>query len=213
EQQLGELGARIDELNRDQQGLESRLGLLEETAQNRSQSARALETELTAEQADLLARETEYQQELGHVRQAEGEIDQLRQRLLTEIGATERLKNLRVGLEDGLRKLDLKQTNLRAEQERAAARHDEATTEHDRVSREVERDDERPEELTDHIAERAAGLLTIRNEVKQLRDESQRIRQERAAAEHRLRSLEDLDAHHAYYSDTVQQVLSPEQAA
>lgn len=213
EQQLGELGARIEELNRDQQGLESRLGLLEETAQNRSQAARALETELTAEQADLLARETEYQQELGHVRQAEGEIDQLRQRLLTEIGATERLKNLSASLEDGLRKLDLKQTNLGAEQERAAARHDEATGEHDRVSREVERDDERLGELTDHIAERAEGLLTIRNEVKRLRDESQRLHQERAAAEHRLRSLEDLDAHHAYYSDTVQQVLSPEQAA
>jgi len=30
---------------------------------------------------------------------------------------------------------------------------------------------------------------------------------------HRLTSLEDLDAHHAYYSDAVQQVLSREQAA
>src|SRR5205085_8539584 len=98
-------------------------------------------------------------------------------------------------------------------QERATARHDEATREHNQTSAEVERDNERLAELTGNIAERAANLFTIRNQVNRLRDELQRIHRERAAAEHRLRSLEDLDAHHAYYSDTVQQVLSPEQAA
>ncbi|HJQ26126.1 MAG TPA: AAA family ATPase [Blastocatellia bacterium] len=213
EQQLRELNARIAELDRDQQGLESRLALLEENSQNRSQAMRALESELVAEQADLLARETEYQQELAHLREAEGEIEQLRQRMLTEIGVTERLKNLSSSLEDGLRKLDLKQNNLHGEQERATTRHDEAAAEHERAAAEVERDESRLAELTDHIAERAANLLTIRNQVNRLRDELQAIHDERAAAEHRLRSLEDLDAHHAYYSDTVQQVLSPEQAA
>jgi len=213
EQQLGELGGRIEELNRDQQGLESRLTLLEENSHSRSQAWRALETELTAEQAGLLTRETEYQQELAQVRQAESEIEQLRQRMLTEIGVTERLKNLSASLEDGVRKLDLKQTNLRAEQERAATRHDEAGREHSRTSSEVEHDEARLAELTEHIAERAANLLTIRNRVNRQREALQRIHDERAAGLHRLRSLEDLDAHHAYYSDTVQQVLSPEQAA
>ncbi|MFL6275217.1 MAG: AAA family ATPase [Blastocatellia bacterium] len=213
EQQLGELNARIAELGRDQQGLESRLGRLEESSQTRSQAMRTLESELVAEQADLLARETTYQQQLAHVREAEGEIEQLRQRMLTEIGVTERLKNLSASLDDALRKLDLKQNNLRGEQERAAARHDEAENEHQRVGTEVERDQSRLTELTAHIAERAANLLTIRNQVNRLRDELQGTHDERAAAEHRLRSLEDLDAHHAYYSDTVQQVLSPEQAA
>jgi chromosome segregation protein len=213
EQQLRELGGRIEELNRDQQALESRLTLLEENSQSRGQALRALETELTAEQAGLLARETEYQQELAEVRRAEGEIEQLRQRMLTEIGVTERLKNLSASLEDGARRLDLKQTNLRAEQERAAARHEEAEGEHRRASGEVERDEARLRELTEHIAERAANLLTIRSHVNREREALQRIQDERAAGLHRLRSLEDLDAHHAYYSDTVRQVLSPEQAA
>jgi chromosome segregation protein len=213
EQQLGELNTRIEELNRDQQALESRLGLLEENSQNRSQALRQLETEIVAEQAELLARETEYQQELGHLRDAEGEIEQLRQRMLTEIGVSERLKNLSASLEEARRKLDLKQNNLRGEQERAATRHDEAAGAHGRASLEVERDDERLAELTAHVAERAANLLVIRNEVGRRGDELKHIHGERAAAEHRLRSLEDLDAHHAYYSDTVQQVLSPEQAA
>ena len=213
EQQLGELGGRIDELNRDQQGLESRLSILEENSQTRTSAMRTLETELNAEQAGLLKRETEYQQELGRLRQAENEIEQLRQRMLTEIGVTERLKNLSASLEDGLRKLDLKQTNLGAEQDRAAARLAEATANHGRVGAEVERDGMRLSELNETIAERAANLQAIRNQVSALRDDLQRIRSERAAGEHRLRSLEDLDAHHAYYTDTVQQVLSPEQAA
>lgn len=213
EQQLRELTARIDELNRDQQALESRLALLEESSQQRGTAVAALEKELMSEQADLLGRESQYQEELAHLREAESEIEQLRQRMLTEIGVTERLRNLSASLEDALRKLDLKQSNLNAEMGRATARHDEASNEHDRVSGEVEQDLARLAELTEHIAERAAHIIELRNEVTSLRSELDGIQAERAAAKHRLTSLEDLDAHHAYYSDAVQQVLSPEQAA
>ena len=97
--------------------------------------------------------------------------------------------------------------------ERATVRHEEASNEHNRVSSEVEQDLARLAELTEHIAERAAHIIELRNEVTSLRSELEEVHAERAAAEHRLKSLEDLDAHHAYYSDAVQQVLSPEQAA
>ncbi len=97
--------------------------------------------------------------------------------------------------------------------ERATIRHEEASNEHNRVSSEVEQDLARLAELTEHIAERAVNIIELRNEVTSLRSELEEVHAERAAAEHRLKSLEDLDAHHAYYSDAVQQVLSPEQAA
>jgi chromosome segregation protein len=213
EQQIRELAARIEELNRDQQSLEARLAQLEENSQQRGTAVAALETELAGEQADLQNRESQYQEELAHLREAESEIEQLRQRMLTEIGVTERLRNLSASLEEALRKLDLKQSNLSAEMERASARHEEASNEHNRVSSEVEQDLTRLAELTEHIAERAAHIIELRNEVTSLRSELEEIHAERAAAEHRLKSLEDLDAHHAYYSDAVQQVLSPEQAA
>ena len=213
EQQIRELTARIEELNRDQQSLEARLAQLEESSQQRGIAVAALETELAGEQSDLHARESQYQEELARLREAESEIEQLRQRMLTEIGVTERLRNLSASLEEALRKLDLKQSNLSAEMERASARHEDASNEHNRVSSEVEQDLARLAELTEHIAERAAHIIELRNEVTSLRSDLEEIHAERAAAEHRLKSLEDLDAHHAYYSDAVQQVLSPEQAA
>jgi chromosome segregation protein len=213
QQQIKELTARIEELNRDQQVLESRLAILDENAQHRASELAALEEKLAGEQADLRNREGEYHTELAQLRAAESEIEQMRQRMLTEIGVTERLRNLSASLEDALKRLDLKQSNLRAELERASGRHEEASSEYTRVGAEVENDLARLTELTERIAERAANLMTLRTEAASLRSELEEVHAERTSAEHRLMSLEDLDAHHAYYSDAVQQVLSPEQSA
>ena len=213
QQQISELTARIEELERDQQALDSRLASLDEAAERRGVELEALETEHAAEQADLRAREGQHQEELARLRQAEAEIEQLRQRLLTEIGHLERLRNLSAGLEEALRRLELKQTSLQAEMERAAARLDEASSEYARVGGEVEGNRTRLADLTGRIRERATTLNELRIEAMAFRQELDAIHAERTSAAHRLASLEDLDEHHAHYSDAVQFVLSPEQAA
>jgi chromosome segregation protein len=213
EQQINELTARVEELNRDQQTLDERLTLLDAEVQRQVASLLALETELATEQADLLARESSYQEELGHLRDAETEIEQLRQRMLTEIGITERFRNLNSNLEEALKRLELKQTSLGAELARALTRRQEASGEFERAGREVEGDARILSEINERIGECAADLLVLREEATALRSRLESVRATRDAAIHRLRSLEDLDAHHAYYSDAVQQVLSPEQAA
>ena len=213
EQQIKELAARIEELDRDQQSLDERLQLLETEAQRRAANLQTLETEVAAEQADLIAREESYLSELGRLREAEGEIEQMRQRALTEIGITERLRNLSANLADALRRLELKQVSLRSELERATARREEASSEFERVDSEVQGDAELLRELNTRISDRAADLNSLRNQTNELRSQLEAVHAKRDAAAHRLTSLEDLDAHHAYYSDAVQQVLSREQAA
>jgi chromosome segregation protein len=213
EQQIKELAARVEELNRDQQSFDSRLALLEEETRRREESRHALEAELAAAQAGLLARESEYHEELSRLRAAEIAIEELRQRMVSEIGATERLRNLGSSIQDSLRRLELKQSGLDAELQRAVGRRDEAFTEHARVRAEVEGGRLRLEELTGRIAERAAEVITLRDERATVRTQLEKTQAEAVAAQHRLASLEDLDAHRAYYTDAVQQVLSPEQAA
>lgn len=213
EQQIKELAARIEELDRDQQLLDERLTLLDSEAQRRTANLQTLESEVAAEQADLLVREGSYLEELGRVRDAEGEIEEIRQRRLAEIGITERLRNLSANLEDALKRLELKQVSLAAELERATARHDEASSEFSRVNLEVEGDTALLIELNAQIAERSTELVALRNHAAGLREHLEEVHAKRDAARHRLTSLEDLDAHHAYYSDAVQQVLSREQAA
>src|SRR6185295_18482876 len=213
EQQIGELTTRIEEINRDQQKLDERLELLAAEAERRGASLTTLESEVAAGQAELLARESDYQEELGALRTAESEIEQLRQRMLSEIGVTERLRNLSASLEDSLRRLDLKQTSLGTELDRASTRRAEASTEFARVGGEVEGDARRIAELAERIAEHSKTLEQMRDEALSLRGELEDVHQRRDSAAHRLTSLEDLDAHHAYYSDAVQHVLSREQAA
>jgi chromosome segregation protein len=213
EQQVNELTARIDELNRDQQSLDERLALLDSESQRRAASLQALEAEVAAEQADMLAREVAYQEELSRSRVAESEIEQMRKRMLTEIGITERLRNLGGNLEDAVRRLDLKREGLASELERATARHDEASSEFARVGGEVEGDARILAELTERMRERTGDLETLRSQASALRLQFEAAHGRRDSAAHRLTSLEDLDAHHAYYSDAVQQVLSREQAA
>jgi chromosome segregation protein len=213
EQQIKELAARIEELDRDQHLLDERLTLLDSEAQRRAASLQSLEAEVGAEQAELLAREGSYHEELSRLRAAENEIEQTRQRMLTEIGMTERLRNLGANLEDALRRLELKRVSLGSELERAGARRDEAASEFGRVGGEVEGDVALLTELNARIADRTSDLDTLRNDASALRSQLEGAHARRDAANHRLTSLEDLDSHRAYYSDAVQHVLSREQAA
>jgi chromosome segregation protein len=213
EQQIKELAARIGELDRDQQLLDERLTLLDSEAQRRTASLQLLEAEVAAEQTDLREREVSYHEELGGLRNAESEIEQMRQRVLSEIGMTERLRNLSANLEDALRRLELKQGSLASELERATAHRGEAADEFSRVSGEVEVDAALLAELNAGIAERASDLEALGFQASALRSQLEGVHARRDAVTHRLTSLEDLSAHHAYYSDAVQQVLSREQAA
>jgi chromosome segregation protein len=213
EQQIKELASRIEELNRDQQTLEERLTRLDSESHRRGASLQALEADVTAEQTDLLAREAAHQQELNRLRTAEQEIEQTRQRMLAEIAVTERLRNFRSNLEDALRRLDLKQASLGLELERASEKRDEASGEFARVESEVAADASQLAELSTRINERTTALDGLRNQTSALRLEFESVHARRESALHRLTSLEDLNAHHAYYSDAVQHVLSPEHAA
>jgi len=213
EQQIGELTTRIEELNRDQQTLDERLALLDAETQRQATALQELESELESRQADLLAREATYQDELARLRNAETEIDELRRRMLTEIAITERFRNLGLNLEDAVKRLDLKRTSLGTELERASMRLEEASSEFARAGGEVEGDARTLSEMNERIVERGADLIALREQATTIRSELDSVRAMRDAAAHRLKSLEDLDSHRAYYSDAVQQVLSREQAA
>src|SRR5262249_50223678 len=118
-----------------------------------------------------------------------------------------------ISLEEALRKLELRQTSLSNELEKATARLEEASAEYARVGDEIEGGRLRIAELSEVISARATALQNLRAQANEQQQNLNRTRDERGAAEQRLKSLEDLDSHHAYYSDTVQQILSPEQAA
>ncbi len=211
--QIDELTARIERLKQENEELELRLTQLDASKSERLARLKALERELSAAQIELRQHEETYAQENVRLRDAEAELEQLRQQMLREISATERLKNLSISLEESLRKLELRQTSLSNELEKATARLDETAAEYARVGDEIEGGRLRIAELSDVITTRATMLQEFRAQASAQQQNLNRTRSECGAAEQRLKSLEDLDSHHAYYSDTVQQILSGEQAA
>jgi chromosome segregation protein len=212
QQQVTELTSRMDENSRSQQALTDRLSLLDGEMEQRVSSLKLLQTEVATQQSDLIKREGEYQAELARLREAETGIERLRQRLIVEIGVTERLRNNIVSMEDALRRLELKQAGLDAEGERAAARREETGAALAELGAEIEADALRIDELVRAASQRLAGLEAIRQETQVIRSELDTVQAEKAAAERLLNSLEEVDEHHRYFSDAVQQLLSPEQS-
>ncbi len=211
--QIAELTERIDKLKQEQQELEKRLTQIEADTEQRILNLEALEEEHASTQREVRTHESDHQAEVTKLREAENGIEVLRQQLLREIGATERLKNLNANLEDGVRRTDLRLANLNNEMEKAMRRRDDVASEYVRVGDEVEGGRLHLAELTSTITDRTTALNELKNKTNLHADELGLVRSEIAAAEHRLKSLEDLDSHHAYYSDAVQQILSPEQKA
>ncbi|HKG22707.1 MAG TPA: hypothetical protein VKC34_12480, partial [Blastocatellia bacterium] len=112
-----------------------------------------------------------------------------------------------------MRRVGLKQANLHSEMERAEARQSEASSEYARAGSEVEGNRAMLADLTARISERSTRLYALREQTSDYRSRLSGIHGGRTSAEHRLLSLEEVDAHRSYYSDAVQQVLSPEHSA
>jgi chromosome segregation protein len=212
EQQLKELATRIEDHSRSQSSLLERLSVLDSEMEQRSAGLGALQTEVTEEQSRLIEKEAAYQLETSKLRDAEGNIERLRQQLVIEIGKTERLQNGIGNLEEAMRRLDLKQNNLAAEHERAQAKRDEAGQARAQMETQIEMHRNKLAELGSDLEQRAGALQSLRVEVTELRSRLDEIQAERSAAERLLQSLRDVNEHHSYYSDAVRQVLSPEHA-
>jgi chromosome segregation protein len=213
EQQLKELTDRSQEHSRSQNALLERLGLLDTDIEQRGSGLGALQAEVMEEQSRLIKQEADYQAEMAKVREAEGNIERLRQQHVIEIGKTERLRNNCGNLDDALRRLDLRQTNLVAEQGRALAKRDETATHRAQMEADIETRRQRLAQLKSELAERGAVLQAQRAEALTLRSQMDETQAERTAAERLLKSLEEVNQQHAYYSDAVRQVLSPEHAS
>src|SRR5262249_17106364 len=213
EQQIRELTARTEDIGRGQQALAERLALLDGEIERRGADLNSLQAEVAAGQSDLLSRESEYQAELGRRTGAEAEIERLRQQLVVEIGSTERLRNNSTNLQEALGRLDLKRSGLHAEMQRAATRRDEVSAQQGKVLAEAQTNRARMADLETRIEQCAAAAVFSRESETALQAQVDAAQTRRTTVNQRLATLQDVDAHRAYYSDAVQHVLSPEQAA
>jgi chromosome segregation protein len=207
-QQLGVLSGRIAELGQELGALESRREPQQaELADRRERAARAEQERVAA--AEHLAAENEaYQQAAREIEALEGDVESARRDVFATISQATTLRHAienataaRERAQEGLSRLDVEETDLRVESERLAT---------DRLAAEQALDAARTA-LEQTRAARAAlevDLATARAEHGALGQELRSREHDLAGLAARLKSLEELDAARAGYTDAARVVLA-----
>jgi chromosome segregation protein len=207
-EQLAELMLRREELDRDRGATGERLDVITSERTRKAAELATLGSETDAESVRLAEQEAAYQTTLRSLREREQSLEALRSKLVAEVGHTERLRNMRLQHDEAERRLGLEAARLDREAEAAAARRSEAESEMSRLGEEMELSKARLDALQQEIVERVEALSVAKAKAREAATRLSTLQDRRSARAHRLASLEELDARHAYYSDAVQQVLS-----
>lgn len=209
-EQIAELMLRREEIARDRERIADRLALIAEERDRKTLQHKELSAETDAEAARLAEQESTYQSRLRVLGEREKALEAIRTRLMAEVGRTERLRNQQTQFDDVERRLGLEGARLDRESAQASTRRDEASRHLTELADEMQMSQVRLDELRRTIVERVEALATAKSNAAAAAKRLRELEERRSARAHRLSSLEDLDARHAYYSDAVQQVLSLE---
>lgn len=206
-EQLASLMLRREELERDRVAIAQRLELIAGERERKAEELATLSKETDSEAHQLAEREAAYQSQLHAVRERERELEGLRQKLMAEVSRSERLKNAAGQIDDAERRFGLDGQRLEREAQQAATRRTEAEAELTRLAGEMEMSKQRLDALRQEIVQRVEALAEARQRVSEAEARLKQLQEVRSSKGHRLASLEELDARHAYYSDAVQHVL------
>ncbi len=213
QEQLAELMLRREEIERDRTAIGERLELIAAERGRKNDDHASLSAETDAEASRLAEHEAAYQSKLRALDEREHALEALRQTLVAEVGRTERLRNTEHQYDDAERRLGLDGARLEREAQQAASRRDEAELHLGELAGELQMTEAKLEELRRAIVERVEALAAARARAEEAAKRLSELQERRSSRAHRLASLEDLDARHAYYSDAVQQVLSLEDSS
>ncbi len=208
EKQLESLKERLAALQGDTEASQSRINEVFEEVKRLREEEGTHRSESDREAEELLVAEDKYQTKLAGLRATEDEQETRRVELFQHTTAIERFVEIKRQLEDSGQKLHERGNGLRQESERATATHREVL--------------QNSSALNNKLAEMKNGLAEMRNREK---DESakaeetragllalektlQGLQQKQSRSQHRLESLQELEARHAIYEPPVQKLLA-----
>lgn len=207
-EQIATLESRLAEIKSEIQDLTRR----EEVASSGTDRLRRDELKLKAEEQKnsriLLAGEESYESYIKDVAAAELAVETARSELLKNTGLVERLLELCRQLDGIFIKLAQQSESLAHEDERARQAHETASNEHRTIQSKLKQSKTNLDAL---ISERSVvnkKVDRIRTKVHEREEALDKVREESSRINHRLDSLNELDQHHAYYSEAVGSLLS-----
>lgn len=212
EAQQKEIAVRSTDFQRELAATGERAQLVEKELARRRQDLAKINQELSQAELELKTQESGQKSQQDELTAAEKELDAIRNQLLTEVSKTERLRHMKHQLEDNLKRIQLRQQNLKHETSRAEERRDTCEHNHERLRTELNLRISRIETLSDQFADINERLEGESRSLKQEQHNLTDLARESARTEDRLASLVELDEQRAYFSEAVQHLLADKQA-
>jgi chromosome segregation protein len=206
-QQSGQLTVRIQENSKE---IERLAGQEAHSQQEASQKEEAL-----AEATHQFERiDAEFQRQNSQVQSAQSELSRLeasseqsRESLIDCVENAATLRNQMLQLDDLERRLDNQISRLTLEQEEASSQHQQMAETHQQTTRQLAEQQTRLSGLRQQSADATRRLAGLKEELLLAQDQLQQARESHSATQHRLKSLEELAAHHAYSTEAVRMLL------
>lgn len=207
-EQLSTLGARADEFAYDRETITGRSGFIEQESARLRAELQSIEGEIDSVGVALAADETEHRKKLQSDAEAEQNLESARRKLYDATTALERWRQLKRQFDEAVDRSETRRQGLAAEKSRAQSQAE--ANEQERAAIDAER--AQHEQRAAEIASESRGVQMRLGAAREERAERQTAlnaaHRDLTAAEHRLKSLEELEARRAYFSEAVQLLLS-----
>jgi chromosome segregation protein len=210
EKQLESLKERLTALEGDTEASQGRINevFAEVKRLREEEGTHAIESDKEAE--ELITAEDKYQTRLARLREIEDEQEKVRVELFQHTTAIERFAEIKRQLEDAQEKLRERGNGLTVEAERAAVTHKEALSNAEILSGKILQAQKDLAGIRQKEKEEAAKAEDARAGLLALEKTLNTLQQTHSRSQHRLESLQELEARHAIYQPAVQKLLAAE---
>jgi len=192
-EQVTQFSSRLSEIEREQGAISERLQLLVGEREQRIADLKQLDDEVSSTEQKLRGQESVYRAELERLTSSEGELERLRQRLVGEIGRTERLRNHSQQLDDSFQRIEGQLRTLVAEGERASQRRTTAEIDLNALNQEITAGEQRLADIQAQLTELTNELRSSEHTAETQTIDLTNAEKQRGALRSRLVSLQDLD--------------------
>ena len=211
--QIQSLAARNSQTEQERSSIQERQGFLEQESGRLRLELQSVEAEINSESLALTAEEESHRAQSQSDLSAEAELEDKRKLVYEGVTQLERWRQLSRQFSESLDRSIERLSGLTAEKERAAEQSQSAIVRHAELEVQQSELELRHREIEERLRELELLLSTQRNDRDHLQESINRQERDITAIVHRLQSLRELDQRRAYFSESVQAIVSEGQAS
>lgn len=208
EKQIEGLRERLSALSGDTEASQTRIDEITAEVKRLRDEEGTHRTESDKEAEELLVTEDSYQTKLNSLRATEGSLESTRVQVFQHRTAIERFAEITLQLDDNQQKLHERSAGLATEGERAADTHKQSVANAETVNEKITLARDSMTAIVERANQHTAEAETTRADLSELEKTFHDLQQKHSRSQHRLESLQELEARHAIYEPPVQKLLN-----